>query len=306
MGNPLVSVLVPTFNKGEFIEEAIESVLTQTYGNFELIIVDDCSSDNTANIVKKFLYDKRVRFFQNDKNLGIGGNWNRALFYATGKYIKYLMADDKFEPNLLEKYIEVMEKYHEVSLVTSFRGIFGDRNEVIKQPEIGMIDSIRAIELTLKHGNWIGEPTTVMFRRENLWIGTFKTELKFLLDIDMWIRQLTCGYLYVIPEVLSWFRQYEGQATKVVKGDFEDIFEEYLLFEMVFHAKKRFYLDQIVNPERLKKKKFMKNYKFIPKMIQKKRYDLVLRSFRIALKEGIFLPFFIKSCFSFYKIFKGA
>lgn len=306
MSNPLVSVLIPTFNKGEYIEEAIESVLLQTYGDFELIIVDDCSMDNTASIVKKFLADKRVKFFQNDENLGIGGNWNKALSYATGKYIKYLMADDKFENKLLEKYVEVMEKYPDVSLVTSYRGIFGDRNDIIKQPEKGIIDSIRAIELTLKHGNWIGEPTTVMFRRENLWLGSFKTEFRFLLDLDMWIRHLTCGSLYVIPEVLSWFRQYSGQATKAVKGDFDDIFEEYLLFEMVFHAKKRFYLDQIVNPEKLKKKRFMKSYRFIPKMIQKKRYDLILKCYRIALKEGIFLPFFIKTCLNFYKVFGEA
>lgn len=304
MRNPMVSVLIPTYNKGEFIEEAIESVLSQTYQDFELIIVDDCSSDNTIHIVKKFLYDQRVSFFQNDKNLGIGGNWNKALSYATGKYIKYLMADDKFENRLLEKYVEIMEKNPEVSIITSYRGIFGDKEDVIKQPAVGIVDSKKAIELVLRHGNWIGEPTTVMFRRQDLWVGSFKTEFKFLLDIDMWVRLLTCGSLYVIPEVLSWFRQYSGQATKAVKRNFDDIFEEYLLFEMIFYSGNRFYLDEIVDTERLKKKRFMRNYKFIPKMIREGRYDLVSKCYKIAIKEGIFIPFFIKTCLSFLKIFR--
>lgn len=304
MGKPLVSVLIPTYNKGEFIGEAIESVLSQTYENFELIIVDDCSSDNTIVIVRHFLNDTRVKFFQNERNLGIGGNWNKTLSYATGKYIKYLMADDKFENRLLEKYVKVMEENPRVSIVTSYRGIFGDRKDIIKQPVEGFIDSKKAIELVLRHGNWIGEPTTVMFRRENLWVGWFKTEFKFLLDIDMWIRQLMCGSLYVIPEVLSWFRQYSGQTTKAVKRNFDDIFEEYLLFEMIFHSGNRFYLDEIVDAEKLKKKRFMRNYKFIPKMIKDGRYDLVSKCYKIAIKEGIFLPFFIKTCLSFHKVFK--
>ncbi|MCX7770748.1 MAG: glycosyltransferase [Proteobacteria bacterium] len=303
MEKPLVSVLIPTYNKGEFIQEAIESVLNQTYQNLELIIVDDCSSDNTLEIVKKFLNDKRVRFYQNEKNLGIGGNWNKTLSYAKGKYIKYLMADDKFEPHLLEKYVEIMEKYPEVSLVTSYRGIFGEREEVIKQPEIGFIDRKRAIELTLKHLNWIGEPTTVMFRKENLWVGTFKTEFRFLLDIDMWIRQLSCGALYVIPEVLSWFRQYSEQTTKLVKKSFDDVFEEYLLFEMVFHSKQRYLIDDIHDAYELKKKRFLKNYKLIPKMIKQGRFDLALKCYKISFKEGIFLPFFLKTCLNFYRFF---
>lgn len=302
--DPVVSVLIPTYNKAEFIEEAIESVLAQTYENFELIIVDDCSTDNTVNIVQKFLGDRRIQFFQNKKNLGIGGNWNKALSYAKGKYIKYLMADDKFENRLLEKYVEVMEKNPEVAIVTSYRGIFGDKKDVIKQPLQGIINEKKAIELVLKHGNWIGEPTTVMFRKENLWVGSFKTEFRFLLDIDMWVRQLNCGAIYVIPEVLSWFRQYSGQTTKAVKKSFDDVFEEYLLFEMIFHSKKRFFIEEIPDAEKLKKKRFIRNYKIIPKMIKDRRNDLVIKCYKIALKEGIFLPFFIKTSLSLYKVFK--
>jgi len=295
MKEPIVSVLIPTYNKAEFLGEAIESVLNQTFKDFELIIVDDCSKDNTDDVVKRYQDDCRVKYFKNVKNLGIGGNWNKTLGLATGKYIKFLMGDDKFEPELLEKYVSVMENNPNVSLVTSYRGVFGDRKSIIKQPLEGLIESKKAIELILKHGNWIGEPTTVMFRRENLWLGNFKVELKFLLDIDMWVRHLSCGDLYVIPEVLSWFRQYSGQYTKEVKKHFGDIFEWYYLLEMVFYDRKRYFINEIKDAEKLKKKSFIKHYKRISSMIKSGNLKLVLECMRIAKKENIFLPFLIKS-----------
>ena len=295
MGVPIVSVLIPTYNKAEFLGEAIESVLNQTFKDFELIIIDDCSTDNTDEVVKRYQNDYRVKYFKNIKNLGIGGNWNKTLSFALGKYIKFLMGDDKFEPELLEKYVAVMENNPNVSLVTSYRGVFGDKKSIIKQPLEGIIESKKAIELVLKHGNWIGEPTTVMFRRENLWLGNFKIELKFLLDIEMWVRHLSCGDLYVIPEVLSWFRQYSGQYTEEVKKHFGDIFEWYYLFEMVFYDRKRYFIDEIKDAEKLKKKSFMKHYKRIYSMIKSGSFKLVLECMRIAKKESIFLPFLFKS-----------
>lgn len=298
---PLVSVLIPTYNKAEYIGEAIESVLKQTYKDFELIVIDDCSSDNTSDIVNQFISDKRIKFYRNERNLGIGGNWNKTLEYASGKYIKFLMADDKFEPTMLQKYVEIMEKYPEISLVSSYRGVFGEKNDIIKQPLNGYIDRKKAVEMVLKHGNWIGEPTTVMFRRKNLWVGSFKVEFRFLLDIDMWLRQLTCGDLYIIPEVLTWFRQHKGQVTKEIKQSYNDIFEWYLLFEMVYYSKDKFFINEIIDADKIKKKNFLKNYKKVASMLREKRYNLVWNCFRIAIKEGIFTIFFIKTLLYFLK-----
>ena len=126
---PKVSILVPTYNYAHYIGEAIESALNQTYTDFELIIVDDQSKDNTDEVVARYLSDSRVSYYKNKVNLGLAANFNEALKYAKGEYIKYLLADDLLHPTLLEKMVPVMDKYPDVSLVTSRRDMFGARNK---------------------------------------------------------------------------------------------------------------------------------------------------------------------------------
>src|ERR1041384_7268362 len=94
--NPLVSVLMTAYNREDYIAEAIESVLASTYTNFELIIVDDCSSDNTVAIAKEYkAKDKRIKVYVNEKNLGDYPNRNKAASYANGDFLMYVDSDDK-------------------------------------------------------------------------------------------------------------------------------------------------------------------------------------------------------------------
>jgi glycosyltransferase involved in cell wall biosynthesis len=116
--NPKVSVLIPTYNYAHFLDETIQSVLNQTYNDYELIIVDNKSTDDTLEVVDKYLGDRRIHFYQNATNLGLSGNWNKCLEYATGEYIKFLCADDKFHPEMLRKFVSVMDENPTVSLVT--------------------------------------------------------------------------------------------------------------------------------------------------------------------------------------------
>src|SRR5450631_4104476 len=109
---PLVSVLMTSYNHDEYIAEAIESVLNSTYTNFELIIVDDISKDNSVEIARSYeLKDKRIRLFVNEKNLGDYPNRNRAASYAKGKYLKYVDCDDKLFDFSLQYCVQQMEKY---------------------------------------------------------------------------------------------------------------------------------------------------------------------------------------------------
>src|ERR1700748_2916719 len=95
MASPLVSVLMTAYNREKYIEEAIESVLASSYTNLELIIVDDCSKDNTVEIARSYeARDPRVKVFINEKNLGDYPNRNRAASLAKGEYIKYVDSDD--------------------------------------------------------------------------------------------------------------------------------------------------------------------------------------------------------------------
>nr|MDQ6904714.1 glycosyltransferase family 2 protein [Bacteroidota bacterium] len=117
MNKPLVSILMTAYNREKYIAEAIASVLSSTYQNFELIIVDDCSIDKTAEIANKFAStDDRVSVYINEKNLGDYPNRNKAAGYAKGKYIKYCDSDDKLFDWTLGYCVEMMEKYPEAGM----------------------------------------------------------------------------------------------------------------------------------------------------------------------------------------------
>lgn len=103
----LVSIIMPSWNTGKFIAESIESVLAQTYKNWELLIVDDCSTDNTDEVVASFK-DTRIKYFKNEKNSGAALTRNRAMREAQGEWIAFLDSDDLWAPNKLEKQLRFM------------------------------------------------------------------------------------------------------------------------------------------------------------------------------------------------------
>ena len=184
--NPIVSVLITSYNYGHYISEAIDSVLAQTYTDFELIIVDNGSEDDTAEIVKTYmLRDSRVKIHINESNIGMFRNYNKALLLARGKYIKFLNADDTFHPELLETFTQILNNDSNISLVTSYRQHFQGSDELLKQNISGLQNRKEMIIKGLLEGNFIGEPTTVMFRRDNLTVGLFDTSLLMVADHDM-------------------------------------------------------------------------------------------------------------------------
>ena len=114
MAEDLVSIIMPTYKCGQFIERSIKSVQTQTYQNWELIIVDDCSKDNTDEVVGKYLSDARIKYIKNEKNSGAAVSRNRALKEAKGRWIAFLDSDDLWEAEKLENQIAFMKEndYH--------------------------------------------------------------------------------------------------------------------------------------------------------------------------------------------------
>ena len=106
----LVSIIMPSYNTTSFIAESIQSVLAQSYKDWELIIVDDCSSDNTDQVVKPYLSDERIKYYKNEKNSGAAVSRNRAIREAKGKWIAFLDSDDLWMPEKLQKQVSFMEK----------------------------------------------------------------------------------------------------------------------------------------------------------------------------------------------------
>ena len=104
---PLVSVCIPAYNNEDYILETINCILSQSYKNIELIVVDDNSSDDTYKVVKS-VKDVRLKAYRNKDNLGMAGNWNRCLELCSGKYIKLVCADDLLHKRLIEKEVAIM------------------------------------------------------------------------------------------------------------------------------------------------------------------------------------------------------
>ena len=119
---PLISILMTAYNREKFITQAIESVLASSYTNFELIIVDDGSSDETVNVARRYSEkDGRIKVYINEKNLGDYPNRNKAASYAKGKYLKYLDSDDLIYQHGLEVFVRFMEQDEEVAMGICYR-----------------------------------------------------------------------------------------------------------------------------------------------------------------------------------------
>lgn len=130
MDKPLVSILIPVYNREKIIEETIASALNQTYENFEIIIVDNCSTDNTWNILVKLVEkNERIQIFQNKTNLGPVRNWEQCIKYATGKYGKILWSDDLIDKNFLKKTIPLLK--NDVGFVFTPRDTFNNNKELV-------------------------------------------------------------------------------------------------------------------------------------------------------------------------------
>src|SRR3982751_4404826 len=126
---PVVSVLVTCFNLGEYLEEAVDSVLAQTFTDFEILIVDDGSTDNATRLLLERFRRPRTRVFRTS-NQGLARARNFLLARARGRYVSHLDADDRFHPEFLEKTVAVLDAHPEVTFVSTHLRMFGDEQGV--------------------------------------------------------------------------------------------------------------------------------------------------------------------------------
>jgi glycosyltransferase involved in cell wall biosynthesis len=289
-----VSVLIPTYNLACHLDETIQSVLKQTYKNFELIIIDDNSPDETDSVVKKYLSDKRIKYIKNRKNLGLQGNWNKCLLEASGEYIKFLNHDDTFHPDLLKEYVSIMDTHPDVSLVIAYTEHMHEPNKIVAKPiDYGLIKGQVAIRESLLRWNWIGEPTSVMFRRSNLHIGLFDTTYFWVLDWEMWLRQLTVGDLYVIPKILNAKRFHADSASSSIYKNFKHCFEEYYFAVNIYNFK--LYSLSENDAKQILKQRIEWIIKCIPGMIKARNLKAIKQAVSILRHEGSLLYAFYKT-----------
>ncbi len=195
------------YNAEKYIAEAIESILSQTFKDFEFIIINDASTDSTESIIKTYT-DPRIRVINNEINLGISKSLNRGLNEAHGKYIARMDSDDIALPSRLQQQFDFMEQHTDIDIAGSWYECFGYRNGVIKTPL-----SHDEIESTLFFYNCISHPTVIM-RKETLDNFDVKYDESFLFaqDYELWCRVTDRFKFANIPEILLKYRVHENQT----------------------------------------------------------------------------------------------
>ena len=228
-GAPAVSVGIPTYRGAAHIAETIESVLAQTFADFELVVVDDVSPDETAQVVGRYR-DPRLTFMRNERNVGVEENWNRCLRLARGRYFKLLPHDDLIAPDCLARQVEVLEgdRAERLALVFCARRVIDARSRPLlsrsyPRRDRGAIAARTVARNCIRRGaNLLGEPGGILFRTALARrVGAFDASLPIVTDIDYWFRLLLHGDAYYLPERLASFRVSRG-AWSVAIGTSQD------------------------------------------------------------------------------------
>ena len=228
MKEDLVSIVTPTYNCGKFITETIESVIGQTYKNWEMIIVDDCSKDNTQEIVKKYLKnDKRIKYIKFEKNQGAAIARNTAIREAKGRYIAFLDSDDLWSKDKLEKQINFMKKNSYSFTCTAYEQIDENNNLLNKIIRPKIKADYNRILLDCPVGN-----STVMYNVDEL--GKFEVpNIRKRNDDALWLQILKKEkYIYGLNEILM---QYRIRQNSISSNKLDLIKYHWQLYRQIEH-----------------------------------------------------------------------
>lgn len=207
---PLISVILPIYNAGLFVNESIQSILNQTFIDFELILINDGSTDNSEEIILAF-QDERIRYYKNATNLKLIDTLNLGLELAQGKYVARIDADDIANPERFQIQVDFLEANPTYGIVGSFARKFGDSNDLLSYVEED--ENIRYAFLT--HNPFIH--STVMLRssilkKYNLY---FQNNRMHVEDYDLWMRLLQFSKGKILSQELIRYRLHAGQISTI-------------------------------------------------------------------------------------------
>ena len=210
--SPLVSVCIPAYNSARHIGETVASILAQTHADLELIVVDDCSTDGTADVVAGF-DDPRLSLVRNDRNLGPVDNWNKALHACTGEFVKLVCSDDFLYESCLATQVSALEAAPTAVMSACRRDVVDDRGRVLVADRgldgmSGSVSGLDVIGRVVSAGtNILGEPVCVLMRRTAVQrVGAFRGHVPYMIDVEYWCRLLALGDLAAVPSTLCAFR----------------------------------------------------------------------------------------------------
>jgi glycosyltransferase involved in cell wall biosynthesis len=225
MSLPTVSVCIPAYNAARYLEGSLASVLGQTLADFELVVVDDHSTDATASIVRSFT-DARLRYVRNELRLGMVGNWNRCLELARGRYVCLFHQDDLMMPDNLEVKIRMLEENPDIGLVHSNAQLIGPSGELVAEQWLsnptaaddGVHAGLPYLRRLLTGVNLVCCPSVVARRDCYERLGGFDGRLPYTADWEMWMRIAAFHDVGYVLRPLVQYRRHEGMASMAFRG----------------------------------------------------------------------------------------
>lgn len=204
MNRPIVSVLMPAYNAALHIREAIDSILAQTFINFEFVIINDGSQDETEAIILSY-YDRRIKYYQNESNLGIVQTLNKGIKLCGGQYIARMDADDIALPNRLAHQVDFMTRHQNIVACGTLYGIFGTQTQVDVATDPQDIRCDMALFCQFAH-------SMMMIRKSVLEAShlQYREDYKYAEDYKLWTELLQYGDMANVPELLGYIRQCES------------------------------------------------------------------------------------------------
>lgn len=222
--SPMVSVIVPNYNYARYMDERMQSILNQTYQNFEIIILDDCSTDNSKEVIENYRYNEHVtNIVYNTKNSGgVFKQWQKGFSLANGELIWIAEADDKCKPTQLEKLVNEFEKDHDLALAfvrtVSFNDQDGSQSILmgeIKKSGTRHYNGIEFIKKFMQHSSYVTNASSTLFKKRVLaQISNEYTSFKASGDRLFWIEVSQCGNVAIVDEALNYCRRHGNNVTE--------------------------------------------------------------------------------------------
>jgi glycosyltransferase involved in cell wall biosynthesis len=242
---PKVSIIIPTYNRAKYLALAIESALDQDYCNLEVVVSDNASTDKTNEIIQKYLLNPKFRYFRNEKNLGMIGNWRKALYeYATGEWVLIISDDDYLIDNsYITKAIELIRLYKDIILIHANYFIEHEKSKNIKKSNLNLPKFIDGKEYFLNYRSkkfpHIHSTLTCIFNRKKaLEIKAFNKDI-YSADTSLWFRLMLHGNIGFIEDYVAVYRVHqENESFNInINKDIdvlEDLRDIYLMAEKYY------------------------------------------------------------------------
>lgn len=242
---PLVSVIVPNYNHSGYVRQRIDAILAQTFTDFELILLDDCSTDNSPNILLEYRNHPAVsHILLNTRNSGSPFmQWEKGIRLARGRYVWIAESDDLTDPDFLRACVEQLEKHPEAQICITGSHVIDSNGKIIpwkirydRWDEDGKVEVYPSYEYLLTHmlqGNSVYNASMVVFRRENCLkeICTEYRRMRYAGDWLFWIEQIQKGALIEIHRKLNFFRKHQTNTTSIGEKDGNSLREVFFIRE---------------------------------------------------------------------------